>query len=168
MTESPFARRPEPRPTTQAVAPPTAMERRCPECASTDLRKVSMVYESGTKGTTSVALGATGDGDLGTAVIGGTQQSLLASRLQPPTHPGRSAAWTGFLLAFVVFIAALALVLRTAAGKIASIFLLGVVPLGVAGVGYWWVMAIKRPPYVAALAHWARQWCCMRCGRVFA
>ena len=166
MAESPFARKPEPRPL--AVAPPAATERKCPECASTDVRKVSMIYESGTKGSTGVAVGMTGDGDIGSAVISGTQQSLLAARLQPPAHPSRSATWTGLLMGVGVFIAALLLMLKTDAGGAAGFFLLVVLPLGVAGSGYWWVMAVKRPLYVTALAQWTRQWCCMRCGRVFA
>jgi hypothetical protein len=168
VAESPFARKPEPRRTIQAVAAPGPTERKCPECASTDVRKVSMVFESGTKESTSVAVGMTADGDIGSAVIGGTQQSLLAQRLQPPAHPSRTATWTGLLMGVGVFIAALALMLKTDAGGATGFFLLAVVPLGVAGFGYWWVMAVKRPPYVAALAQWARSWCCMRCGQVFA
>ena len=57
-----------------------------------------------------------------------------------------------------VFIAALVLMLKTDAGGAAGFFLLAILPLGVAGFGYLWVMAAKRPLYVAALAQWTRQW----------
>ena len=168
MTENPFSRKPEPREEVRTKVPQIVGERKCPDCASADVRKLSMVYESGTKRSTSVAVGMTGDGDVGGAVIGGTQQSLLASRLKPPTRASTMALRAGIVIGICAFIAGLVASVSISASDIGFFLLLVVVPLAAAGFGINWVLSAQRPKYEAALARWNSQWCCMRCGRVFA
>src|SRR5207302_9837169 len=81
MTESPFLRKPERPEPIQSKVSPTSVSMKCPDCACPDVRKVSMIVETGTKSTSSVAVGMTGDGDIGGSMIRGSQQSLLSSRL---------------------------------------------------------------------------------------
>jgi hypothetical protein len=166
------ASRPIPAPTATTVAeePLLPSNRKladlsCPECASPDVRKVSLIFESGTKASRSVAVGMTGDNEAGVAVIGGQQQSLLASRLQPPKLAGDGGR--AFLAALATF--GFFFVLCVAAGGHPSLLLLaGLVPIPI----WWWVHNLYAPAarqaYEAALAQWQKQWCCMKCGNVFA
>jgi hypothetical protein len=72
-----------------------------------------------------------------------------------------------FLAAVVVF--GMLFVLAQMAGGHAGVFLLGLV----AASGTWfWVRSLYLPQaeraYRAAMGHWQKQWCCMKCGHVFA
>ena len=140
-------------------------EIRCPECASPDVRKVSLIFESGTKASRSVAVGVTGNNEAGVAVIGGQQQSLLASRLQPPKQAGDGGR--AFLVALATFGFFFLLCLATS-GNAFLMFSAVLAPIP----AWLWVHnqyapAAKRA-HEAALAHWQKQWCCMKCGHVFA
>lgn len=136
---------------------------RCPECTSPDVRKVSLIFESGTKATKSVAVGVSNE--VGVGVIGGSQQSLLAARLQPPRQDNSVPNGMAFLAALGVFGVLLIAALK---GESALAFLLG---LGLAALAWGWVRGLYLPQaeraYQTAMAHWQKQWCCMKCGHVF-
>ena len=140
-------------------------ELRCPECASPDVRKVSLIFESGTKASHSVAVGMTGNNEAGVAVIGGQQQSLLASRLQPPRLAGDGGrAFLAALAAFGFFF----VLCLASQGNAFLMFMAVLAPIP----AWLWVHNLYAPAakqaHAAALAHWQKQWCCMKCGHVFA
>jgi ribosomal protein L37AE/L43A len=140
-------------------------EMKCPECASTEVRRMSVVFEAGTTTTSGVAVGMTGASDIGVGVVGGTQQSLLALRLRPPADPSRRSFWHGFLMSVVAFVVLLGLIVRPGNGV--SLFLAVAGSLTVGVCVYVWSVASSTPKHEAALARWRKQWCCMRCGHAF-
>jgi hypothetical protein len=161
LVPSPLARESGPAPSKRDIA-----EMQCPECASPDVRKVSLIFESGTKESRGVAVGMTGSNEVGVGVMGGTQQSLLASRLQPPKQVsgdgGRAilAAIGSFLLLFLFSLAA------SGNGFLLALAFIAPAP------AWLWVHNLYAPAaqraYEAAMTHWQKQWCCMKCGHVFA
>ena len=103
---------------------------------------------------------------MGVGVIGGTQQSLLAARLQPPTQNNSVPNGMAFLAAAAVFVV---MVVLTNLAQSAFLFVLG---LFSAIVSWYWVRSLYLPDairvYQTATALWQKQWCCMKCGHVFA
>ena len=137
----------------------------CPSCGSTDTRKASLMYELGTKTKAGVAIGGTGQGQLGGAVLGGKEQSLLATRLAPPKEDTSVAAANAWFTALALFIVGWIIAAFSTAAS--PLFIL-VLPAIAGIVVYKITKARKRPEFVAAAAKWNKQWCCVRCGAVFA
>jgi hypothetical protein len=154
-------------PTGAAFAGRAGAEMKCPACASVDVKKVSLLFESGTKITQSVAVGITSSGEVGSAVIGGVGQSLLASRLRPPVDPHQTALYSAAAVAIIAL--AVFLIGGAAAGASSSVMMVLLLITACASIGtYYFTDTRQRPAYNVALTGWNKQWCCMRCGRVFA
>lgn len=138
----------------------------CPKCKSSEAKKVSLVYESGTFTGTVVGLGANLDGDFG--IAGGITQkgSLLASRLAPPTPPNRRGERAFVTLAAIVTGACI----WVGVGK----HFIEVVILAPCAIVAWIVGLRARlshrkrvADYLRLTQAWDRSWVCLKCGHTW-
>ncbi len=141
------------------------MAQSCPACGGSQLRKASVIYESGTSFTLGGGLGLGGDGALG-LIGGGRTRSVLAGRLAPPAEPSAAGA---------VFAAAASLALLIPAGGLlfTAHAYLGVILAAIAAAGLvgmrsaWHNFRAEQRHYVARLAAWQLAWVCLACGHLF-
>jgi hypothetical protein len=140
-------------------------EYKCASCSTTDIQKLSMVYESGTStisGTTTgtstgVGIGRGGLG-IGTAVnssrTSGTQTTELAKRAAPPEKKF-GAGWIGIGVAVGIVAMAIGGIV------IALVVIGGSVAVAQPGIRY------NRDVFPSLRARWEQSWLCHRCGAIF-
>lgn len=155
-----------------------ATDLKCPQCNATDVKKVSLMYELGTKSTSGVAggvgMGSDGKIGVGGGVMSGKSQSILAQRLSPPGKPAEeSVGCTGCAsmvgLFFLIAVCLSGIKDRDAMLNISLIIsLVGSVPF--------WIWAVRTFPnrnkelkikYELEINKWKSSWVCTRCGNVF-
>lgn len=143
----------------------------CPDCASTNIQRVSVVYELGTQTGTTSAVGA-GIGRDGHVVVGASSgviawSSKLAQRLSPPKLR-EPLGCLGTVLAFCF----------GSFGGVVALEMIGAGDAAAFALVIGWVFASfvrskslpseeKKRQYAAQLATWNAQFICLRCGEVF-
>lgn len=152
----------------------------CPNCSSSDTRKLSIIYSQGTSSieTTTVGVGAGTHGlrAIGAAHSLGTSQSELAKQLAPPKKKSTAApfgAAIGAGLVFGVFGDVLynstfglqGEAANNAAGYVLlagfGLAFLGAIPM------YREAKAYNEDTYPAEYAKWDRKYFCLRCANIF-
>jgi hypothetical protein len=148
------------------------MELRCPNCGSTDLKKISLVYEDGLSRIKAKSrlrgLFFGDDGPsvfVGTAATNGISQTRLSERLRPPQKWSylKLVLWTG-LVAIVSLVACVHMVMSSSSAVSSVPFVMGgvvgLVAFVAASIGIWrhnqWV-------YPRQLAEWNGLFLCQRC-----
>jgi hypothetical protein len=153
------------------------LELQCQKCGSTDLKKVSLVYQDGlsqVKTATRIGgfvLGQTGPGlFFGRAESRGVQQTDLSTALNPPSKWSytRLAGWAftvscASLLAYIVFASASTPPVSTLPVKL-YVFLAPVAFVALVAV-FW---RHNHLVYPRQFAEWDRSYLCQRCGTVTA
>ena len=153
----------------------TAVELQCQKCGSTDLKKVSLVYQDGlsqVKTATRMGgfvLGQSGSGlFFGRAKTRGVQQSDLSTALNPPTKWSyiRLAGWAfavscASLLAYIVFASASTPPVSTLPVKL---FVYLAPPTLLFLLALFW--RHNHLVYPRQYAQWDRTFLCRRCGAV--
>jgi len=151
------------------------MDLGCPNCHTSDLKKVSLVYQEGlSRVRTKSRLRALVFGEdgpnviVGTAVTNGMQQTELARRLRPPKKwsYGRFLLWTG-----IVSVISLVFYTHTVMSSSSMVSALPVVMFGVIGLVLLlaFVAVIWRHNqlvYPRQYEKWERSFVCQRCGAV--
>ena len=148
----------------------------CPKCKSTDFKKVSLVWETGTStGKSSGAgVGIGMRGDIGLGALGGvtTQQTVLAKRLSPPVpHQGAGCMsgilWVG-LVCFCIWCLRSAF---TCDPLDRGVFLYSLVIFSSLLAWFAWscwrIATEEARKYTDAKQKWDQSWFCMRCGHVW-
>jgi len=150
------------------------MERRCPHCQSTDLRKVSLVYREGLFDMNArtrlrgFLLGTDGpDVVLGRARTAGVQQTQLSKDLRPPAKWSslKLTGWFG-LCSFVALVAYVRSVMSSSMASSLPVFIYVVAAsclLLILGFLFWRHNHLVYPRQYAA---WERSFLCMRCSSV--
>src|SRR5258706_2044992 len=158
-----------------ALSKRTAVELQCQKCGSTDLKKVSLVYQDGlsqVKTATRLGgfvLGLNGPGlFVGRAKTRGVQQTDLSTALNPPSKWSyiRLAGWAfavscASLLAYIVFASASTPPVSTLPVKL-YVFLAPVAFLFVAFATW----RHNHLVYPRAYNEWDRSFICQRCGTI--
>jgi DNA-directed RNA polymerase subunit RPC12/RpoP len=157
--------------------PPRAypMELRCPNCGSTDIRKLSLVYEEGLsriKGKS--RLGGLFFGDdgpnivVGTSVMSGMTQTGLSKRLRPPKKWSYSkvVSWA-VIVAFVGLIVQVHSVMGGSA-IVSSVPIVcgGVIGLLIFVAVLFAVWRHNHLVYPRLIVGWETQYTCTRCGAI--
>jgi hypothetical protein len=152
-----------------------AMELRCPNCGSTDLKGVPLVYEEGlsrikaTSRLRGVSFGDEGPNVIvGTAETRGIQQTGLSKRLRPPKKWSylKAIGWYAAISLAVLVVYVHSVMGST--GKVSSLpGMLGTVAIG----GLFLVLMFatwrhNRLAYPRQLAEWQRSFVCQLCGAV--
>lgn len=143
----------------------------CPKCGSTEhYFKVSALYENDTSNTASktagVGISLSGGVGVGVGSSRGTQQTLLAARLQPPERPIKPDS-TAKAIALGIVTAALVATLAVASWYITAVIVGLLFGSGVlAMMGNSRAYPRQLAQYHDDLARWQRQWICRRCGEV--
>ena len=153
------------------------MELRCPKCNSTDLKKVSLVYQEGafrTEGQTrmrAAVIGGSGaDVLVGKASTRASHQSVLSKRLSPPIKWSyrRLVFWSALIFTSGGWLVFYIKIIATNATSVSSSPLSGYVLTG--GVIFGFVLALalrhNHSVYPKQLAEWDRSFICPRCGTV--
>jgi hypothetical protein len=153
------------------------MELQCPNCGSTDLKKVSLAYEEGLsriKAKSRLKGLSFGDGEpnviVGTATTHGSAQTALSNRLRPPKKWSylKLLLWAG-LLAMVALVVCVRLVMRGSAPVSAvPIVMAGVVGLATFVIVLFATWRHNQAVYPRQFAEWNRSWVCASCGKVTA
>ena|SRR5438552_1940636 len=153
------------------------MDLRCPKCNSSDLKKVSLVYEEGLSSVDArtrlraVAVGGGGpDMVVGRATTRGSQQSALSRNLRPPVK------WSYRKVVFwsvVVFLCGGWLVFYvntfpTNSSRVTSppLTLFAMLSAGVFALLLFLVWRHNHSSYSREYAEWDRSFICERCGAV--
>jgi hypothetical protein len=151
------------------------MDLRCPNCHTSELKKVSLAYQEGlsrvrTKSRLRALLfGEDGPNVIaGAAVTNGMQQTDLARRLRPPEKwsYGKLLLWVG-----IVSVLSLIFFTHTVMSSLSVVSALPVVVFGViAAVVLLASMAViwrhNQLVYPRACDQWGRSFVCQRCGAV--
>ena len=151
------------------------VELRCPQCDSSDLRKVSLAYQEGLWQVDTrirligLAFGSGGPSVLiGKAAAKGAQQTELSKRLRPPMKwsCGKVVLWfalvlLAFLIGYVHVVMASTHLVSSVPGEMFGLALLG---LMIAGPAIVW--RHNHFVYQRALERWDRSFVCGRCGAV--
>ena len=152
------------------------MELRCPQCNSTDLKKLSLAYEEGISHINAhtrlrgVVVGSDGpDLVVGSGTTKGIQQTAISKAAAPPTRWSykRLVGWSVLLFLAVGWIVFYTNTVATNSESVLSVplTLYMVVALGIfAGlVTYFWK---HNAGYRLKLAKWNRLFLCNRCGTI--
>lgn len=164
---------------TQPSAPsaqnaPTRKNLRCPQCGSANVRRLRIVYESGTVRTSGfVSGGYIGDGGFYgtyTGSVSGKQQSLLAKKCAPPRkRQGGGIFLTLVILAIMLGACILLNVEKSPGDEVpvpCLVFLAGLM----AAVGVVWSVKDylwNRNEFPRLRDSWERSFLCFRCGAIF-
>ncbi len=137
----------------------------CPKCTSTELRKLSLIFNEG-RATVNAQRSATAV-DLGgvprataTAAATGRQQAALSKQAAPPQKK-RWVAWS--ILAVVCIFGALGNIGSPGVGTVIAI-VIAVLAIGFAIIG----RRYNTEVHPELLRRWERSFMCNRCGEVFA
>ena len=151
------------------------MEMYCPHCQSTDLRKVSLVYQQGRFGGRAQTrlrglLLGTGGPDLifGSARTIGVQQSQLSKNVQPPSKWSYLRLLGWFLLGSFVALVSYVNSVMSHRGQAASLPVTLYVVIG-SCVFFFLVFLVWRhnhSVYPRQYIAWERSFLCQRCGSV--
>jgi len=151
------------------------VEFRCQKCGSTDLKKVSLVYQDGLSQVKTrsrlvgLLFGASGPGIVtGASVRRGVQQTELSKSLNPPAKWSYAKLVAGSfgltclaLFAYIVFASASAPPVSTLPVKL-YVFLAPIAFVGLVAV-FW---RHNNLVYPRQFAEWDRSFLCQRCGTV--
>lgn len=141
----------------------------CPRCGTTSIQKISIVYSHGTsnlkKDSGSVGVGGVG-GNLGvgvaTTTTKGTQQTLLATQLAPPSEPKSPSflaiAITGILIFFLF---------SEATNSAIIITIITIIAVIIMSIYFRHKYVKKYIQWESQKKEWERQWFCNRCGAIF-
>jgi hypothetical protein len=153
------------------------MDLRCPNCNSTDLKKVSLAYEEGsfrgeaqTRIRAAVVGGGGADLILGRASTRGTHQSVLSKKLKPPVKWSyrKVILWSALLFLCVGWLVFYVNTITKDASTVSSPALTayGVI----AGVIFAFILALvvrhNLSVYPKRFASWDHSFICQRCGTV--
>ncbi len=157
--------------------PPRAylMELRCPNCGSTDLKKVSLVYEEGLSRVTAksrlrgVSLGDGGPNVIvGRATTRGTSQTRLSKKLEPPKKwsYAKLLLWAG-IIALVLLIAHIRWVMSSPS-PVSSIpiVMAGVIGLLAFVAALFMVWRHNQLAHPRLSAEWEASFVCRLCGQI--
>lgn len=142
----------------------------CPKCGSEDTRSFEMVYTEGTS-TGTFAAGSYTLGVGATLTKGQTtNQSILASRTQPPIKPTISLGLivVAFVFSFIIAMILFSL-LPNFSGELKFLVFLGVIA-GLMALVYFLERKRQQPrveQYEKDIAVWRRSWICLRCGHAW-
>jgi hypothetical protein len=151
------------------------MDLRCPNCHTSDLKKVSLAYQEGlsrvrTK-SRSRALLFGEDGPnviMGTAVMNGMHQTELSRALRPPRKwsYGKLLLWAG-----IVSVIALIFFTHTVISSSSRVSALPAIAVGAMGLGAFLILLLlvakhNLLTYPRQYAEWDRSFVCQRCGAV--
>lgn len=153
------------------------MDLQCPNCMSTDLKKVSLAYQEGLQHVSTrtrlrgVVVGSDGpDVVVGRATTKGIQQTEISKELTPPrkwSYP-KLFGWSVLVFLSVGWIVFYVNTITENSLTVSSLPLMTYAVLS-AGVfvtvfmGYW---KHNNSTYVRQYAHWNRSFICQRCGAV--
>jgi rubredoxin len=149
-------------------------EWRCPNCHSSELKRVSLAYEEGRSrlaGRTRLRGMIFGDDAnviVGTAVTNGIAQTELFKRLRPPQKWSYGKL---ILRAGLAFLASLVILIRFVMASSAPVSSVGIVIFGAIGLGTFVAMSVliwghNHLVYPTQHAEWNDSWVCPRCGGV--
>ena len=152
------------------------MELRCPQCNSTDLKKLSLAYEEGISHINArsrlrgVVVGSDGpDLVVGSGATKGIQQTAISKAAAPPTRWSykRLVGWSVLVFLAVGWIVFYTNTVTTNSGSILSVplTLYMVVALGIFAViltCFW----KHNAGYALKFARWNRSFMCNRCGTI--
>lgn len=150
---------------------------RCQKCGTTDIKKVSQIYNEGTFIGETQNYGVLIDtSDVGVGVFGGpsNHQSLMAAQYAPPREP-TSGIWVGF---HVIVIFLLLMFLFGGCSNISDNFiaegLFWFACFGAILLAWLFILSFtnkrlqkKQNEYLLKLARWHKVWACLRCGHVW-
>ena len=149
------------------------MDLRCPNCHTSDLKKVSLAYQEGvSRARTKSRLRALLFGEdgpnviVGTAVMKGVYQTDLSRELRPPKKwsYGKVLLWAG-----IVSVISLIVFTHTVMGSSSMISALPVVVFGGIGLGVFLVLLLlvwrhNLLVYPQRYSRWNASYVCQRCG----
>jgi len=153
------------------------MELRCPKCNSTDLKKMSLVYEEGafrteaqTRMRAAVVGGGGADVVMGRASTRASHQSALSKRLSPPVKWSylKVVGWSVLLFVCVGWLVFYVNTVTTNATTVSSAALTLFVSIS-AGIFALLLFLARRHNhsiYETQYAQWDRSFICERCGTV--
>jgi transcriptional regulator with XRE-family HTH domain len=153
------------------------MELQCPNCKSTDLKKISLAYQEGLQHVSArtrlrgVVVGSDGpDVIVGRATTKGTQQTEISKPLTPPNRWSylKLCGWSALVFLSVGWIVLYVNTITTNSSSVSS------VPLTIYAVlsgGLFVVLFLvywkhNHTAYPREYAHWNRSFICERCGTV--
>ena len=153
------------------------MDLRCPKCNSTDLKKVSLVYQEGlyhaeARTRMSAALvGASGpDLIVGRATTRASQQSTLSKRLRPPAKWSylKVGTWTVVAFLCVGWIVFYVNTVATNSSTVSSLPLtfFALISAGISVFLLFMVWKHNNSTYKKRFAEWNSSFICSRCGSV--
>ncbi len=131
----------------------------CPECASDNVQRVSIVFESGTSTIQSrtAGVGLVGGGlGVGGATTKGVQQTTLSQKLAPPSKHRMKTA-IGLII--------VGLIILSAPSVGAKIF--GLLFIGGGGIAGYLTFRFNKNDYPVLLNKWRSSFYCNVCGSVF-
>lgn len=153
------------------------MELRCPQCNSTDLKKLSLAYQEGISQVNTrtrlrgVVVGSDGpDLVVGTGTIKGIQQTAVSKADAPPTKwsYGKLAGWSVLLFLVIGWIVFYANTVTTNSETVTSVPLTVYTTLAICTfvfvfAGFW---KHNRGTFPRQYAKWDRSFICQHCGTV--
>jgi len=137
----------------------------CPKCNSNHTQSFQMAYQTGTS-VNGVQV-TSFNSETGVSVSGGnaSNQTLLASNVQPPIEPNQSIEFLAFFVLLLVF-SLVALVIAIQISILIGVFSGCFTVLGLVGFYIWRSKEMNRKTeqYQLALNKWLKSWVCLRCG----
>jgi hypothetical protein len=153
------------------------MELQCPNCRSTDLKKVSLAYQEGLQRVSTctrlrgVAVGSDGpDVVVGRATTRGTQQTEISKALTPPKKWSYVKLFGWSVLVFLS-VGWIVFYVHTVDTNSSSVLSLSLGIYGILGIGMFIGMCIlfwkhNHSTYRRQFAQWEQSFICQRCGTV--
>lgn len=153
------------------------MELQCPNCRSTDLKKVSLAYQEGLQHVSTrtrlrgVVVGNDGpDVVVGRATTKGTQQTEISKALTPPKKWSylKLFGWSLFVFLSVGWLVFYVNTITKNSSSVSSVPLAiyGVVSAGLCVVVFFLYWSHNHSIYPRQYAQWDRSFICQRCGAV--
>jgi hypothetical protein len=153
------------------------MDLRCPKCNSTDLKKVSLVYQEGLYGSESrsrlraVVIGGGGpDMVVGQTTTGGSQQSALSNKLSPPVKWSyrKVIFWSGLVFVWIGWLVFYVNTFPTNSPRVVSppLTLFAMLSAGGFALLLFLVWRHNHSSYSREYDEWDRSFICERCGAV--
>ena len=149
----------------------------CPSCGSTNTKRLSLVYASGTSTSRSSSFWITSKGRLGTRSGRGTRQSKLAEAASPPRGPSLILGFIGMVivacaLGYILSALIPVIVANIPSPQQAAAFRRYsplIIPTATLVVFLIWVVRhrMKRRRYARRIAAWELSWLCQKCGSMW-
>jgi hypothetical protein len=138
----------------------------CPRCNSNDIKKISLVYESGAQNINALSSGISSGGIFGSnAAFYGTATSLWAQRFSPPGKyiRGLGVFYTVFALLIFMVIA-----ISRASSKTSIFIFFGGLAILIVIIFFGLRKHKERTKEYRQLLHkWRCSWVCTKCGNIF-